>query len=176
MEYELYHYGVPGMRWGVRKAGSVSSASKYVIGGEYSDRRKKRMTKEAVKILNRNFKESTALGGDYAKRAKNLWSKAGDKMERAMREGAAGNLKKAAKYEAKSTKLVAKYQKNQAKAQYWLQKSFDSALRLEGIKSGQLEAGRDFVTNARASTSIPLSLLGVWNMRVEKRVDFRDGV
>lgn len=51
MEYELYHYGVPGMRWGVRryqnKDGSLTATGKKKVSKE--DKLKEKAAKKAAK-------------------------------------------------------------------------------------------------------------------------------
>ena len=67
---ELYHYGVKGMKWGVR----TKAYTKNTIGDYYTPRQKKVMTKQASKILMNNKKRYEALASQYetsSRRAKN---------------------------------------------------------------------------------------------------------
>ena len=92
MEYELYHYGVKGMKWGVRRYqnadGSLTSAGKKRIAKEYDKSSKKTMRKlnkqynsmyvksynKAADDMNRggiekfNREQHKKYGDDYTKR------------------------------------------------------------------------------------------------------------
>ena len=46
MEYELYHYGVPGMKWGVRKARSTTNSN---VARNY---------KKSINSLNKNYADN----------------------------------------------------------------------------------------------------------------------
>lgn len=67
-ENELYHYGVVGMKWGIRR-GRVSAHTENIVGRSYTTKQKKKMTKNAVKILNRRMEGRNRMADSYERAA-----------------------------------------------------------------------------------------------------------
>lgn len=133
---ELYHYGVPGMRWGHRKSPDVATArSQY---------------RSAYKDYNRSFNKAYSFSSrhpisQHIKRSKNyqksndLWNDAASKAERANR--AKANLNRAKKGEkiakqqaiknAKTSYKEAKAKSNAARKAY--SKSYNKAYNYSGF-------------------------------------------
>ena len=77
---ELMHYGVLGMKWGIRK-GRVSVGTQHKVGDSFNLKDKAKMTKQAIKTLNNQHKQATTyaiLGKDFVKQAKMLEKKLDD--------------------------------------------------------------------------------------------------
>lgn len=96
--YELYHYGVKGMKWGVRK-------KSYESGGSVSESKKKRLSKQYKKLM---VKSQHALGDNYEK----LYVDAHNKMADYMNTKFKGSQKDYAKVAEKH------FQKNLNKSIY----------------------------------------------------------
>lgn len=127
--YELIHYGVKGMRWGIRR-------SKAQLGNTVAKRKKKinRLTDDAkeydrqakaydvksAKVMSKNSRYEPKLSKATAKKAKS-----DIKLQKAM---AKGNGDKVAKYAAKSAKYQMKINKAQKKIKYnkWAVKSAEA--------------------------------------------------
>ena len=63
------------MKWGVRK-GHYWTETQDKVGGNYTDRQKKRMTRQAKSILNKQIKRSNNIANVYAKDASRAYKKA----------------------------------------------------------------------------------------------------
>lgn len=59
---ELMHYGVLGMKWGVHR-GRLTTATNDKIGDSYTDRQKKRITKQAKSILGKKIRSDNSKAG-----------------------------------------------------------------------------------------------------------------
>lgn len=57
------HYGVLGMKWGIRK-GRVTARTQNHIGDTYTNKQKNRMTKQATKLLSKKQKMYEVLSKD----------------------------------------------------------------------------------------------------------------
>ena len=144
MENELYHYGVLGMKWGIRK-GRVSASTTRKFGDSFSERTKRKMTKQAVKVSESNRK--------YMQRQSDGFSRASEIQSRK------GNVAKAADY--------ANVGKNYLK----MAKVYEK--RVSDINKGTLKAGKDFITNREYSTNLLLDTVGIINVHRETTVDFK---
>ena len=164
MNNELYHYGVKGMKWGVRKDKkrspfTITSRTKNQIGPYYSDKEKRKMTDVARKTLTKEETWNRALSEVNTNKANRHKSKADS-------------------YTSKSKNDKAKKQLEKRKEAMALAKEFTNRAniankRLSDIDSGRLKAGRDFVTNREVSTNVPLDMIGLVNVRVTNTVEFK---
>lgn len=68
---------------------------------------------------------------------------------------------------------MAKYYTNKQKAEKIMENIKASTKKLKDIDRNRVKAGKDYVTNLTVSSSIPLSLVGVANVRIEERVDYK---
>ncbi len=113
---ELYHFGVPGMRWGVRRYQNVD--------GSLTSRGRKRFKEvsKSSKEQERVRKESLKLLGKDLKRTDRKYEKVNQKFEKTNE------------------------QKYADKAKAYLSKSKDLKTKISNIDSGSLKAGKDYVT------------------------------
>lgn len=164
---EIYHYGIKGMKWGVRKA-TVYSETNDRIGENYTDRQKKRMRLQAQSILKRQKKQQDSIAKVYNKAAAKAQKKADDLVWKSEARQNRGDQLGFQKYQSKAWKQVAKYLKNKKVADNATAKSKMAQTRLIDISEEKLKAGRDYVTNKRTNYILPT----YWT--TEERVDFKD--
>lgn len=138
---ELYHYGVKGMKWGVRTSRTVE----YRFGDKHTNREKKKMTKIARKTI-----KSQRQTADVLARSNQL------KADHAYRQA---DMKKYKEYTKRAKRFLAH------------QKFLDKTL--SDIDSGQLKAGRDFVTKSTYSSNLLLDAAGWINVRSEHDVRYK---
>lgn len=169
---ELYHYGVLGMKWGVRKA-RVYAKSVDKPGSHYSDRQKKRIKKQAQSILKKNIRKNTRIAKAFDSASKAAYDKADKLVWKSEEKQNQGNQVGFEKYQSKAWKQMAKYYTNKQKAEKIMAAVKASTKKLKDIDRNRVKAGKDYVTNLTVSSSIPLSLVGVANVRVEERIDYK---
>lgn len=118
-EHELYHYGVLGMKWGVRR-GNTSKA--YQKASKKLDKLDKKVTKKENKVIKRAKKNDDALASRFSSKRK---------LDRTQR---------------KVTKAAASYRKSLRKANKWY-KSMESTFAKTDIKltSDQVKNGKKYV-------------------------------
>lgn len=169
---ELYHYGVKGMKWGVRKS-TYYIETQDKVGGNYTNRQKKRMARQAQSILKKQIRESNHVADRYTKAANSVYKKADKLTRKSEARQNKGDQAGFNKYQSKAWKQVAKNIAITQAAKAATAQSKLASKRLSQISNGTLQAGRDYVTNKRTSTDLGLIALGMINWTTEKRVDFR---
>ena len=170
---ELYHWGVKGMKWGVRKT-NYYSESNDTFGNDYSERQKKRIRSQALSILKNKRKEQDSIAKVYNKAAAKAQKKADNLVWKSEARQNRGDQAGFQKYQSKAWKQVAKYLKYKKTADAATVISKLSQKRINDISEEKLKAGRDYITNKRSSTNLLLSAAGVVNWKNDKRVEFRD--
>ena len=161
---ELYHYGVPGMRWGVRK-------TSYVPGVQYSDRQKKKFKRQAVSILKGQSKEAKNYSKimdnkstrDYKMADKHVWTS-----EKAQ---ARNDQEKFQKYQAKAWKKMGSSIQAGQKSVEYLKRSQALDKKLSDIASDKIKAGRDYVVNKSVDIGVDIPLGSV--LYVNRRIDYK---
>lgn len=164
---ELYHYGVLGMKWGVRK-GTYYNETHDTVGGNYTDRQKKRMVRQARSILKEQIRKSNTEANIHTKAANHAYKKADKLTRKSEARQNKGDQAGFNKYQSKAWKQVAKNITNTQSAKTAIAQSKLASKRLSEISDGTLQAGRDYVTNK-----------GIYRgfydnyYTVERRIDFR---
>ena len=166
---ELYHYGVKGMKWGV----ITSVYTKRKLGGNYTDRQKKRMSSTAKKMLGRSEKFEQYSAKAYTKAANRAYKKADKHVWTSEKAQSKGNQKKFEKYQGKAWKQLAKQHKALEDAKRHTERAKVAAKRISDINSGKLQAGRDFVTNHKYYTNLALDAVGLINVGRVRSLEFK---
>lgn len=140
---ELMHYGVKGMKWGVRKASYTKGPSR--------KERKERTKQEALEFL-RKDKETADKKAKYnSKKSDIAINKAADLEQEAeevfTRATSSKDYKKIDTLITKSRTADDEAQKYYQEANYWLNKSKILDKRISDIEKGKLKAGKDYVTD-----------------------------
>ena len=164
---ELYHYGVLGMKWGVRK-GRFYAETQDKVGGNYTDRQKKRMARQARSILKKRIQKSNDLADIYTKTANRAYRKADKLTWKSEAQQNKGDQAGFNKYQSKAWKQVAENITNTQAAKAATAQSKLASKRLSQISDGTLQAGRDYVTNARYSSNVFSNYF-----TFERYIDFR---
>lgn len=169
---ELYHYGVKGMKWGVRRTRLYAQTNDRP-GNYYSDREKAHIKKRAKSILKNNIRKSTMYSEVFDSASKSAYNKADKlvwKSEKKQNEGDQAGFEK---YQSKAWKQMAKYYMNKQKAEELMAEVKASTKKLKDIDKDRIKAGRDYVTNTTVSTNMLLSLAGIPNIKIEEQLDFK---
>lgn len=147
---EIYHHGIMGMHWGVRRYqnadGSLTPEGKERYNKvASSERLRNRNTKQAVKILTTYKKYYESRGNDLKGMAWADRRRALRKMSRAEKAKSNGDIGKHDKLLEKSTRLYERGMDlmSQADLNMFMSDIYDK--KLNSISSGQLKAGRDFI-------------------------------
>lgn len=170
---ELIHYGVKGMKWGVRN-GRIQAETGDSIGGVYTTKQKNRIKRQAEKILVKKIKREEQSAASFSKAAEKHYKKADKLVYKSEDRQRAGDQKGFEKYQGKAWKHLANQYTNQQAAERATKTSQVYKKKLDAIQDGTLKAGKDYVTNMTVSSNIPLSMLGYINISTQKRIDFKD--
>lgn len=140
---ELYHYGVPGMKWGVRKASYAKGPSRKA--------RKERTKEEALEFLRKDKANADAKAKHNTKKSDTALEKAADlerKAEEAFNKATSSkDDKKINTLANKSRTAFDEAQRYDQEAKYWLNKSEILGKRIGDIEKGKLKAGKDYITD-----------------------------
>ena len=144
-EYELYHHGIKGMKWGVRKKKEKTIDDKF----DKISNSKIRSTwhkRRALNIYKVNQSDTSKLAKSHQKSADKADRKINKIAENAKNKKYT-SLKQVVKESNKGNKLIAKANEHEALAKEYLKMSKDYTKKIKDIKSGQLKAGKDFIVD-----------------------------
>ena len=147
---ELYHHGILGMKWGVRRYqnadGTLTAKGKArYMKVESSEHLQKSETKKARKILNAHVNMDPRYALSYSNMSKKSQAKAKRYME------GSDKYNKYMKKAEKNARLAKEHAKNATKA----------LGKIRDIDSGKLKAGRDFIV--QTDMNIRLTNFGTWH-------------
>lgn len=150
MDNELKHYGVMGMKWGVRryqnKDGSLTSKGKKRFADVSTNQRlKNRQTKQAINMLYKNSNEARVKADINRGSANSAYKKADKYVWKSEAAQAKGNQQKFEKYQGKAWKQLAKQHEYLKAAEMFSKQSEMYSKKMSDISSGKIKAGRDFI-------------------------------
>lgn len=166
---DILHYGVLGMKWGVHH-GRRSFGTNDKPGDNYTDWQKKRIKKQAQRILKRSIKESDKRSMLNDKLSKQAYKKADKLVWKSEALQNKGDQKGFEKYQSKAWKRLADSIKYKQMAERYTNESSFSKKKLNEITNDTIKAGRDYVTN-KSVTVYPA--LGGVVFSTAKSVDYR---
>lgn len=152
MNEELYHYGVKGMRWGVRKYqnddGSLTEkGEKRFAKVKGNSRLAGRQTKQAVKILQKKKQEIDAATDLSIGSANTANKKFGKYYDKATAKKNKGNIKGYDKYMHKVGQQWDKIVDARKSIDYLKNQSAMLSKKINDISSGKKKAGKDFIVH-----------------------------
>ena len=159
---ELYHYGVKGQKWGVRRYqnadGSLTpKGENRYLKVQSNKRLARRQTKQATKLLMRKKAELDTAADLNVGAANSAYKKADKYVRKSEARQTKGDEKGFQKYQSKAWKQMAKYAQATRNAEFLKSQSQVMKTKVEDINSGKIKAGHDFiVSNSYRFGAIPL--------------------
>ena len=166
---DIMHYGVLGMKWGVHH-GRKSFGTNDEPGDNYTDRQKKRIKKQAKRILNRVIKNNDKAFRFYDEQSKLAYKKADKFVWKSEALQNKGDQKGFEKYQSKSWKRLADSIDYKQIAEQYATASSVAKKKLNEITNDTIKAGQDYVTNKSVAL---LPVLGGVSISTAKSVDYK---